>query len=178
MAELTTIARPYAEAAFRLARENDALPVWSEMLRFMAGVVADPQIAATLDNPRLGAGDKEALLLSVAGERVGGLGRNFLRVLVEADRVTLLPDISRLFDGFKADAEGVAKAIVDTAFPLDEVQTRELMAALERRFGKRIEFAVNVDRSLIGGVRIAVGDTVIDGSVRAKLDAMHVQLRA
>jgi F-type H+-transporting ATPase subunit delta len=177
MAELTTIARPYAEAAFRLAQEEKALPVWSEMLRFMGALVADPKVAAALDNPKLGAGEKESLLLSLAGDRLSGFGRNFVRVLIEADRVTLLPEVARLFDHLKAGAEGVAQATIETAFALDAAQVRELMSALERRFGKRIEAVVSVQPSLIGGVRIAVGDTVIDGSVKAKLDAMNVQLR-
>ncbi len=178
MAELTTVARPYAEAAFRIAREENALPVWSEMLRFLSGIVTDARVATALDSPKLGAADKEALLLSIAGDRLSGTGRNFVRVLIEAERVTLLPEVARMFDTLKAGAEGVAKATIDSAFPLDETQVRELTVALERRFGKRIEASVNVDRSLIGGVRIAVGDTVIDGTVKAKLDAMHVQLRA
>lgn len=178
MAELTTIARPYAEAAFRLAREENALPVWSDMLRFMGSVVADPQVATALDNPRLGSGEEESLLLSVAGDRLSPVGRNFVRVLIEADRVTLLPQIAGLFETLKAEAEGVAKATIATAFPLDDVQVRALTAALEHRFGKKIEATVEVDQSLIGGVRIAVGDTVIDGSVKARLDAMAVQLRA
>lgn len=178
MAELATIARPYAEAAFRLAREDNALPQWSETLRLLATIVQDRRVAEALDNPKLDAPQKESLLLSVAGDRVSGLGRNFVRVLVEADRVTLLPEIARLFDELKAEAEGVAQATIQTAFPLDDAQVREITAALERRFGKKIEASVEVDRSLIGGVRIAVGDTVIDGSVKARLDAMHVQLRA
>lgn len=178
MAELTTIARPYAEAAFRLATDENALPAWSEMLRFLTKLVQDPQIARALDNPKLGAEQKESLLLTVASDRLPGLGRNFLRVLVEADRVTLLPYVAELFDQLKAQAEGVAKASIDTAFPLEEAQVRALTSALEKRFGKKIEATVNVDRSLLGGVRIAVGDTVIDGSVKAKLDAMNVQLRA
>ena len=178
MAELTTIARPYAEAAFRLAQEANALPVWSEMLRFLADLVGDPQIAAALDNPKLGSEQKESLLLTVAGDRLQGFGRNFVRVLVEADRVNLLAQIAELFEILRADAEGVAKASIDTAFPLDEAQVREITAALERKFGRQIEATVNLDPSLIGGVRIAVGDTVIDGSIKAKLDAMAVQLRA
>jgi F-type H+-transporting ATPase subunit delta len=178
MAELATIARPYAEAAFRLATDENALPAWSDMLRFLATIVRDPQVASALDNPKLDAPQKESLLLSVAGDRVAGLARNFVRVLMEADRVTVLPEIVRLFDELKANAEGVAEARIDSAFPLDDAQVRGITSALERRFGKKIEASVNVDPSLIGGVRIAVGDTVIDGSVKAKLDSMHVQLRA
>ncbi|HZQ61728.1 MAG TPA: F0F1 ATP synthase subunit delta [Casimicrobiaceae bacterium] len=178
MAELATIARPYAEAAFRLAREDNALASWGEMLRFLATIVRNPRVAEALDNPKLDAPEKESLLLSVAGDRVTGLGRNFVRVLVEADRVMLLTEIARLFDELKADAEGIAQATIQTAFPLDDAQVREITSSLERRFGKKIEASVEIDKSLIGGVRIAVGDTVIDGSVKAKLDAMHVQLRA
>jgi F-type H+-transporting ATPase subunit delta len=178
MAEIATIARPYAEAAFELARQDNALPAWSEMLHFLESVVRDSRIATALDNPKLGAPEKESLLLTVAGDRLNGGGRNFVRVLLQSERITVLPEIARTFDELKANAEGVAQAVIETAFPLDDNQVRQITTALERRFGKKIEATVNVDRNLIGGVRIAVGDTVIDGSVRAKLDAMHVQLRA
>lgn len=178
MAELTTIARPYAEAAFRLAREEGSLAAWSDTLHFLEAVVVDPQLATALDNPKLLLGDKESLLASVAGDRLSPTARNFVHVLVEADRVVLLPQIAALFDELKAEAEGVARATIDTAFALDHAQLEGLTSALERRFGKRMEVNVRVDASLIGGVRIAVGDTVIDGSVKAKLDSMAVQLRA
>jgi F-type H+-transporting ATPase subunit delta len=111
MAEPTTIARPYAEAAFRIASDGNALPVWSQMLRFVSGVVVDPRVAAALDNPKLTAGDKEALLLSVCGDRLDPLGRNFVRVLVEADRIALLPQIAASFEDLKDGAEGLAKIL-------------------------------------------------------------------
>ena len=178
MAELTTIARPYAEAAFRIAREADALPAWSEMLRFLADVAADPQAAAAPDNPKLTAADKSALLLAIGGERLDGSGRNFVRVLVDADRIAVLPQIRTLFETLKNDTDGVAKARIDSAFPLTDAQTAELMAALEKRFGRKIEATVNVDPALGGGARITVGDTVIDGTIEAQLAAMATQLRA
>jgi len=178
MAELTTIARPYAEAAFALARDANALPAWSSMLRYASTVIADPRMAQALDNPRFTAGDKEALLLSVCGDKLDHLGRSFLRVLVEADRVALLPQIDALFDELKNEAEGVAKARIDSAFPLDDRQLAELRTTLEKRFGKRIEATVNVDPALIGGARITVGDTVIDASVAAQLQVMANRLRA
>jgi len=177
MAELTTIARPYAEAAFTLAREANALPVWSSMLRVASSVVADPRMAQALDNPRFTAGDKESLLLSVCGDKLDHLGRSFLKVLIEADRVALLPQIDALFEDLKNEAEGVAKARIDSAFPLDEAELAALTASLERRFGKRIEATVNVDPALVGGARITVGDTVIDATVRAQLQAMANRLR-
>ena len=178
MAELTTVARPYAEAAFELAREQNALPVWSEMLRFATTIVADERVTAALENPRLTTSDKEALLLSIAGDRISGDGRSFLRVLVEADRIELLPRIRVLFDELKDDAENIAKATIESALPLSPEQTAELTAALEKRFGKKIEATVSVNSALIGGARVAVGDSVIDGSVQAKLEAMRAQLRS
>ena len=178
MAEPTTIARPYAEAAFEIARDKNELPVWSEMLRFAETVVADARVAAGLDNPRLSTQDKESLLLSIAGDKINADGRNFLRVLIESDRIALLPHVRTLFDALKDDAENVAKATIESAFPLSPEQVTEITSALEKRFGKKIEAAVSVNRTLIGGVRIAVGDAVIDGSVQAKLEAMRGQLRA
>jgi len=178
MAELTTIARPYAEAAFSLARERNALPQWSEMLRLAGAVVADPKVAEALDNPRLDAGAKESLLLSVCGDKLDGGGRNFIRVLVEADRIKMLPAIQALFETLKDQADGVAKALIETAYPFTGNELPELTTALERRFGKKIEATVVVNPDLIGGARITVGDAVIDGTVQEQLRQMAQQLRA
>jgi len=178
MAELTTIARPYAEAAFRMARDDNALPEWSTMLHLLAGLAADPRVAGALDNPKLTASDKASLVLSVAGDRLNAAGRNFVRVLVDADRFGVLPQIRTLFDALKNDTDGVSKARIDTAFPLTEAQEAGLKAALEKRFGRKIQTTVSVDPALGGGARITVGDTVIDGTIAAQLSAMATQLRA
>jgi len=178
MAELTTIARPYAEAAFRMARDDNALPEWSTMLNLLAGLAADPRVAGALDNPKLTASDKASLVLSVAGDRLNAAGRNFVRVLVDADRFGVLPQIRTLFDALKNDTDGVSKARIDTAFPLTEAQEAGLKAALEKRFGRKIQTTVSVDPALGGGARITVGDTVIDGTIAAQLSAMATQLRA
>ena len=178
MAELSTIARPYAEAAFELAHQESALGAWSQMLRFAATIVGDERVAAALDNPRLDAGAKESLLLSIAGDRFDAQARSFIHVLVGADRVALLPQIAAQFDALKDEAEATAKAKIESAFELTEAQVAELKAALEKRFGKKMETSVIVNPALIGGARVTVGDAVIDGSVQAKLDAMSTQLRA
>jgi len=177
MAEDVTVARPYAEAAFQLAKQQDALPVWSEMLRYASTVSNEPRVRLALDNPKLGGSEKEALLLSLCGDKLDTNGRNFIRVLTEADRIVLLPEIRELFETLKDDAEGVARAEIASAFPLTDEQVARLTAALERRFKKKIEPTVTVDQELIGGARIAVGDTVIDGSVRGELESMANQLR-
>lgn len=178
MAEPTTIARPYAEAAFALAQERNALPAWSQMLHLAAAVVADPKMADALDNPRLDTAAKESLLLSICGDKLDAEGRNFIRILVQGDRITLLPAIQAMFDTLKNEADGVALALIETAFPFSGDDLPELTAALERRFGRRIEATVVVNADLIGGARITVGDAVIDGTVQEQLRQMATQLRA
>jgi F-type H+-transporting ATPase subunit delta len=177
MAEPITVARPYAEAVFALARETNSLPVWSEMLRVAAAVAQDERVRSALDNPRLSSGDKDSLFLSICGERLNAEGRNFVRVLVAADRVALLGEIGTLFEVMKDESEGVARANITSAFPVGDDQLAGLKAALERHFGKKIEASVTVDAALIGGARIVVGDTVIDGSVESELAAMASHLR-
>jgi F-type H+-transporting ATPase subunit delta len=178
MAELATVARPYAEAAFKLASEQNALPVWSEMIAFAAAVMRDPAMQGAIDNPKLDVAQKESLFLSVCGDKLNGSGRNFVRVLVEAGRVELLPQIQAMFTQLKNAAEGTAKAEIVSAIALTDAQVADLKVALEKRFGKKIEATVAVDPRLIGGARIVVGDQVVDGSIAGKLAAMATQLKS
>jgi F-type H+-transporting ATPase subunit delta len=178
MAELATVARPYAEAAFKIASEQQALPVWGEMLKLSAAIMRDPVMQGAIDNPRLGVHEKESLFLSVAGDKLNAIGKSFIRTLVEADRITLLPQIETMFSDLRNAAEGVAQAQIVSAIALDDAQVADLKAALEKRFGKKIEATVSVDPSLIGGARIVVGDQVVDGSIAAKLAAMAIQLKS
>ena len=178
MAEPTTIARPYAEAAFELAREGNALPAWSSMLRYASAVVADPAMARALDNPKFTAGDKESLLLSVCGDRLDADARSFVRVLIESDRIGVAREIREIYEKRRNDAEGVAPAVIESALPVSDADLKGLVAALERRFGRKVEATVRVNPDLIGGARITVGDTVIDDSVQGKLTAMATQLTA
>jgi len=177
MAEPITVARPYAEAVFELAKQTNALPVWSEMLRSASAVASDARVRSALDNPKLSAGDKEALFLSICGDQLNADGRSFIRVLVSADRIGLLPEMRELYESMKDEADGVARAQITSAFPVDDAQLAALKAALEKRFGKKVEASVTVDRALIGGARIVVGDTVIDGSVDGELKSMASHLR-
>ena len=178
MAELATVARPYAEAAFKLATEQNALPVWSEMIRFAAAVMHDPDMRAAIDNPKLDTAQKESLFLSVCADRLNPLGRNFVKVLIETGRIELLPEIEAAFTKLKNASEGVAKAEITSAIALTDAQVAELKTVLEKRFGKRIEATVAVDPRLIGGARIVVGDQVVDGSIAGKLQAMATQLKS
>lgn len=177
MAEPITVARPYAEAVFALAHEQNALPAWAEMLRIASDVANDERVRAALDNPRLATAAKESLFLSICGADLSADGKSFIRVLIEADRLRLLPEIRELFAALKEAAEGIARAKITSAFPIDEAELTGLRTALERHFGTKIEATVSIDRELIGGARIAVGDTVIDGSVQGELQAMANHLR-
>ncbi len=172
MAEVATIVRPYAEAVFVLADKAGALPAWSKLLATLAEVVTHPDLRACIDNPNLAGEQLYGLFVSLLREELSVDAQNFIRVLIDNDRLALLPEISRLFEALKNKREGVVNANITSAFPLDDAQLAGLVVGLERRFKRRVNPHVNVDRELIGGVRIAIGDEVIDGSVRGKLGAM------
>lgn len=172
MAEVATIARPYAEAIFGLAHKAQALPAWSRLLATLAEVAAHSEVQACIGNPNLSAERLYGLFVSLSREELSAEAQNFLRVLIENDRLALLPQIRGTFEALKNEQEGVVDANITSAFPLDDAQLAGLVVDLEQRFKRRINAHVNVDRELIGGVRIAVGDEVIDGSVRGKLAAM------
>ena len=178
MAELSTIARPYAEAAFELARENTALPAWSRMLDLIASVATDARMRTALASPKLDDAEKESLFLSVTGENLDDDARSLVRVLIESDRIALAREIRELFEVRRNEAEGVARATIESALPMSDAEQAGLTAALERKLGRKVEATVKVNAELIGGARITVGDTVIDDSVQGKLTAMKNQLTA
>lgn len=177
MAENVTIARPYAEAAFGLARGADALAPWSEALDRLAAIVADPAVRACISDPKLSPAQLYQLVVDVAGAALNQEQQNFVQVLVENDRLQVLPEIRELFDEKKNGFEGVKEAHITSAFPLDEASLNSLKKDLEGRFKAKIDLTVQVDPELIGGVRIAVGDEVIDASVRGKLANMAAALK-
>ena len=177
MAEAATIARPYAEAIFGLAEKAGALAQWSQALAGMARVVSHPEIQGWVGNPNMNARQLYDLFMSLGvGDQPEEL-RNFLRLLIANDRLTLLPEIHAKFAQLKNEHEGVVEAEIRTAFPLDNKQLSGLVADLERRFKRRVQPRVSQDKELIGGVRITVGDSIIDGSVRGKLEGMAAALK-
>lgn len=176
MAEPLTVARPYAEAVFKLAREKGDLPAWSNTLAILEAVVSTPQIAARVGDPNISAQQLETLILAVAGEAVDGAGRNLIQVLIANDRLTLLPQIRSLYEELRRSQEGVLEAAIVSAFPMDEHQRAQLVSRLEAKHGQRISARLEVDPQLIGGVRIIIGDKVLDATVRGRLDAMAAAL--
>lgn len=175
MAESVTIARPYADAAFKLAKESGAQSTWSQRLQRLALIAQDKEMTEVMTNPRLSTEQVAELFISLSADSDAILA-NFVRTLAENRRLALLPEISRLFELAKSQEEGVQEAVVYSAFPIDDAQVAALLQQLEPRFGTRLTARVEVDPSLIGGVRVTVGDQMLDASVRGKLDAMAVAL--
>jgi F-type H+-transporting ATPase subunit delta len=178
MAETTTVARPYAEAIFGLGDKSGTLEKWSRMLVLVAAAAAHPDVRALVGDPKVAPEQLYGLFVSLAGADLPVEAQNFVRLLIANDRLTLLPQIRELFERLKHEREGVVEAEIRTAFPMEKGQLQGLVADLERRFKRRIQPQVTVDRELIGGTRIAVGDEVIDGSVRGKLEDMAIALKS
>ncbi|MFO7326599.1 MAG: F0F1 ATP synthase subunit delta [Pseudomonadota bacterium] len=172
MSQALTLARPYARAAFGLARDAGALPQWSAALGFAARVAADPVVAHLLHDPRLQRTDAVELLLPPDGAG-GEAFRDFLALLADNRRLQLLPEIAGLYEELRADAERIVKAKVTAAKELSGDELESIRAALKRRFGREVEIEAAVDESLIGGAVIAAGDVVIDGSLRGKLSRLQ-----
>jgi len=187
MAELSTVARPYAEAVFASARDADqagpsSLAAWSARLAEMAAVAAHPEVRVTLADPRIAPAQRIAIFTALLkADLPAGLpesARNFIALLVENDRLLLLPEIAAQFAAAKDRHDGVAVADISSAFALADAQVQELLAGLAQKFGSKLTARVTVDPALIGGVRVVVGDQVLDTSVRAQLTKLHDTLAA
>jgi len=177
MAENVTLARPYAEATYQLALAGRALDAWADVLGRMAAVAAHPDMRVCIDNPRLDAGDLTQMFLDAVAGDLTAEQKSFARLLVDNDRLGVLAEIRDLFLELKNAHEGVKDALISSAFPIEASSLTQLVSDLEQRFKCKIQATVSVDSELIGGVRIAVGDQVIDASVRGKLAAMSVALQ-
>ncbi len=177
MAELATIARPYAEALFRVAVPAK-LNAWAETLSEMAQVAAVPEFQAMAHDPRISNHDVAATFLSALKVGVDEQTKNFTNSLVENLRLSLLPEIEQQFRELKNAYEKTADAEIVSAYPMDGGQISDLVAALEKKFGRKLNATVSVDAALIGGVRVTVGDEVLDFSVSARLERMHTALVA
>ncbi|HEY7888194.1 MAG TPA: F0F1 ATP synthase subunit delta [Steroidobacteraceae bacterium] len=178
MADKSTIARPYAKAAFEEARDRKRLGPWSEALRTSAAVVGDSRVEELLGNPRVTPEELAALIIGIAGPQLDEQGGNFVRTLAANRRLALLPQISARFDELKGEAEGVIDVTVTSAAPLDDSQRDKLAAALERRLGRSVRLQCATDPALIGGAVLRAGDLVIDGSLRARLERIAYELTA
>jgi F-type H+-transporting ATPase subunit delta len=178
MAEAVTVARPYAEAVYKLAVARNALVEWSKMLRDAADITENENIQALIGNPVVTSQQLGELLLEIGKKQFNEDGRKFLCILAENGRVGLLPQIQNLFEQLKAQHDGVLEANIVSAFELSSSQLKKLIGALEQRFKHKVEAKVRVDHGLIGGVIVEIGDEIFDASVRGKLEAMANALKS
>ncbi len=182
MTQALTLARPYARAAYAIARDAGATQSWSDALAFSAQAAADPRVQSLLGHPQLDRGDAVALLSPPAANAGAAdlfgndLFGNFLALLADNRRLQLLPDIAALFEALRAEAERIVKARITSATTLPAAEIESIKIALKRRFGREVELETAIDESLIGGAVIAAGDVVIDGSLKGKLSRLQSAL--
>jgi F-type H+-transporting ATPase subunit delta len=175
MAELATVARPYAEALFRVAQNGD-MAAWSALAEELAQIGANPDVQAFASNPNVSHTQVAQTIASLVKSPLPPEANNFLAMLAENGRLALLPEIGAQFAVLKNAQQGAADADITSAFEISASQLAQLVPSLEKKFGRKLNPTVTVDPSLIGGVRVLVGDEVLDTSVRAKLQQMHVAL--
>ena len=178
MAEPSTIARPYAEAVFKLADDAGKLAEWSAGLANLSAVAADERMRAAASDPKLSAAQVAGLFISILSGKLPADGENFVRVLAENGRLDVLGEIRAQYEALKNERERVVEAEVISAFEMDQAQLADLVARLEKHTGRTVKARVSVDKSLIGGVKVTLGDKVIDGSARAQLVALESALKA
>src|SRR4051812_29346281 len=176
MAEIATVARPYAEAAFQAALERNSLRPTADSLQLLAAIARNEQMRFVLSDPRVSAAKKKELFADVTGGKLDEVTRNLLGVLVDNHRELLLSEIEEQFEALKRDHDRVVKARITSAQPLNDQQRADIVGALERRYGKKVEAEVDVDPQLLGGARVQVGDQVIHASVRDALAQMAAAL--
>jgi len=176
MTELATLARPYAEAAFKCAKQSGKAADWSKSLQFLAFVVNAPEMQAIIDNPRVGRQRISDLLLDIGQDQVLDAAKNLVKLLVENDKLKLLPTISTLFEQLKADDEGYVNVDLLSAYALSKAEQNKYVAKLEKLLNKKVNATMAVDKSLIGGIIAKAGDKVIDGSIRGQLHQLAKRL--
>ena len=177
MAEITTLARPYAKAAFELAKAADRLNEWSRALNFLVQALNTHEVQQFIGSPVVSDAQKAYSLFQLFGESPGEEIRRFVNVLAENQRLELIPEVTEIYEQRRADEEKVLEVELISAIELSETQSDAFESALAKRFARDIELTQVVEPELIGGVIVRAGDTVIDNSVRGKLNKMQEALK-
>ncbi len=177
MAELVTLARPYANAAFAVARQDERLAEWSRTLQLLAALTQADEVQHLLNSPDQSAADKVAMLVRLCGEEADDKVERLLQELARNKRLTLLPAISEQFEALRATAEAVLDVEIVSAYELTEAQQQNLADNLKRRFDRDVRLSSRIDNTLLGGVMIKAGDMVIDGTVRGRLQKLTETLQ-
>jgi len=176
MTELATLARPYAEAAFKRAKETGTTGEWADSLQFLATVVQDADMAAIVNNPRIASERVLQLLLDICQEQVSDEVKNLLKLLMQNGKLKLLPTIATLYEESKANDEGYVNVDLYSAYALTKAEQNKYVAMLEKQLSKKVNATVTIDKSLIGGILAKAGDKVLDGSVSGQLHQLAKRL--
>jgi F-type H+-transporting ATPase subunit delta len=177
MAELSTLARPYAEALFKVVTDAEAVRTGEE-LDALAAIAGDAQLRQFADSPRTRVSQVQDVIAGVVGMPLSPPVTNLLQAVLDNGRLVVLPEIAAQFHALVNVRSGVSDATIHSAFPIDDAMLADVVTALERRFGRKLTPTVQIDPALIGGIRVVVGDEVLDTSVKARLDQMKAALTA
>jgi len=169
MSEFTTTARPYANAVYQVASESKTEKSWGEALELMSVVVANKDMISMLDNPRLKKEQKGELLLKLVGDKLSDQQQNLVRLMAENGRLKIMSEVAQQFEVYRTVAEGKIEAVAVSAFPLTKAQESAITKSLKDKLGREVTLTTSTDESLISGVVIKAGDTIIDGSMKAQL---------
>ena len=172
MIEPTTLARPYARAAFEHARAAGDLAVWQTALSELAAITAEPKVAAAMRDPNQTAAQRAATLSDLAGDAVPSAVANLLAIMADNGRLSLLPEVAMLFDQLKQAVESTVAVHVTSAYPLSDAETQQLAEMMQEKLARNITLTSETDPSLLGGALIRADDLVIDGSVRGRLNKL------
>lgn len=178
MSEISTIARPYAKAVFDLADQDSSYDKWSDVLSLLSSIVDNDTVQSLFEDPFVDKSRLSELIKGVCADNVDDQARNLVDTLIDNGRLNAIDAISARYEELRAEAESVVEAHVESALPLDDSQLEKLNASLEKHFGKKVKLATSVNEDLMGGILIRAGDTVIDGSVRTKLEKLASTIRA
>lgn len=172
MAELATLARPYAEAVFDMAKETDDFALWSETLSFLTSVLENSMVNAVIAHPRIDKGTVRRILLDICESQMTDIGVNLVKVLMDNDKLSIIPHIAFQYERLRSEYQGYVEVEIASAYPVTPIQQQQTEAALQRRLGKGIVIKITIDNQLIGGWLIRIGDQVIDLSIRGRLQQL------
>lgn len=170
MAEISTLARPYAQAIFNLALADNTLKTWSETLALLSEVAADEAMIEIINNPDVSSEQTVSLFIDICKDKLDEQGINFLKLAAENDRLLVIPHIAQSFEVLRAEQEGSIEAQVTSAYAVNATQKKSIAAALKKKLGREVTITTKTDKSLLGGVIIRAGDMVFDGSVKTQLE--------
>lgn len=175
--DITTIARPYAEAVFARARESGQLDAWTESLELLDALAGNAEMAEQIGNPNVPRERVRDILLEIGGDKLSAETQNLVKLLADNNRLSVLPEIARLFEVLKTEQRGVRQVHIRSAYAIDAAQRKRLAEALKTKLNADVELTVEKDLALIGGIEVRADDLVIDASVRGKLQQLATELQ-